>query len=279
MKVNPYGIDSSRSISQVRANVPSNWAESIKFRENFNYADIEPDAYTRLNVDDTTLLLANILTGLIKKSLQLGLDIRRGKKKRMGDYVLEARFEPKSKQNHKEACIYIPIEDVDDLIAREASYSNMSLDQSLATYVKIVLRQTDNKSLIRLLIVTAHEFGHFMSYCHGNHDLNLAEGITLMHRDMVIGYDRYTSLVFFEESTAWRYGKEQLERLGFVWWDIFDTVKYGSLHAYYSKLKLAKSSLAIYGRLSMLDDFRKSASSDYFDAKPVEKPKFPTHGL
>src|SRR3990167_8715537 len=98
MKINPYGIGSSNQIGNTNARAPINWAQTIKFRENFDYADIEPEAYTRQDVDNVTLLLTTILTGLTKRMLQLGLDVRYSKKKRMGEYVLEARFEPKNKQ-------------------------------------------------------------------------------------------------------------------------------------------------------------------------------------
>ena len=271
MKISPssVSIDSSRSINQTNSNIPADWSQSIRFNEAFDYADIEPEAYIRQEIDNTTERLKSILGGLIRKSLQLGLNVCYSKKKRMGEYVLEARFEPKNKQT--EACIYLPVSNVDNLIAKDLSYSNAILDKAVENYVNAVIVQTDNNSLIRLIIIFAHEFGHFLSFCHGNHDVNLAEGIILMHRDTVLGTDKFTSLVFFEESTAWRYGKEHLERLGFAWWAVFDHVKFGSLHAYYMKLQLAKASLSVHYKLSMLDDFRRSASSNYFvEATPPE---------
>jgi hypothetical protein len=266
MKISPVSVNvtSSKSINQTNSNIPTNWADSIKFHESFDYADIEPDLYTRQEVDNITELLRNILHGLVKKSLQLGLNICYSKKKRMGDYVLEARFEPPNKQKNIEACIYLPISNVDNLIAKDFFYNNAGLKEAIEHYVSIVIAQTDNTSLIRLIIIFAHEFGHFISFCHGNHDINLAQGIILMHRGTVLGTDNFTSVVFFEESTAWRYGKEHLQRLNFVWWDVFNRIKFSSLNAYYQKLQLAKASVATHYKLSMLDDFRQSAQSNYF---------------
>lgn len=276
MKISPFSInvDNSRSINQTRSSIPTNWADSIRFNEAFDYADIEPEAYARQEVDNTTELLRKILSGLVRKSLQLGLNVCYSKKKRMGEYILEARFEPKNKQKQTESCLYLPVTNVDNLIAKDLSYSNAILDKAVESYAATVVLQTDNNALIRLIVIFAHEFGHFLSFCHGNHDINLAQGIILMHRDTVLGTDKFTSLVFFEESIAWKYGKEHLERLGFVWWEVFDRVKFGSLQAYYKKLQLSKASISTHYKLSMLDDFRKSAASDYFvEAKEAKSQK------
>jgi len=271
MKVNRVGTHGASGIGQVGVSIPANWPETISFQEQFNYSDIDPDAYNRQDVDDEAALVARIFSGLIRKCLLLGLDIHHGKKKRMGDYVIEAAFFPKSRHPRLECYLYLPIEYPGNLIAKDIAQNEVVLAQHLATYVDAVLRQMDNKSLINLLIVSAHEFGHFLSFCHGNHNAELAQGLMAMHRDMVIGNDRYTSLVFIEESNAWRYAHEQLERLEFVWWDIYDAVKFDSLRAYFAKLELAKATTSVFAKLSMIEDFRKSADSAYFKKTPPVK--------
>lgn len=185
----------------------------------------------------------------------------------MGDFVLEARFEPPDKGRRLEARIYIPVHDVNDLIAKDLNHTNVDLEPQINTFVDKAMVQYDNPGLIRLLVVTAHELGHYISFCSGNHDNNLADGITLMHQGKVLGYDRLTSLVFMEEVTAWTYAKNHLERYEFVWWEVFSRIKLDSLSAYNKLLKLEKASVAVFAKLSMIDEFRAVVNSDYFAPK------------
>lgn len=210
---------------------------------------------------------------LIKKCLFLGLDVKHDKKKKMGDYVLEARFEPDNKTKHKSAAIYIPIDDVEDLIARNLAYSTNILEQSIQKWVEASLYQYDNNGLIRLIIVTAHEVGHFISYCLGNHNNDLADGITLMHRGDVIGYEKLTSLVFIEEVFAWSQAEKMLKLYEFAWWKVFEEIKLDSLGTYCKILSLNQASVSMFARLSMIDEFRKVSKSNYFEPNQLQTSK------
>lgn len=264
-----FSVNNTGRINQTNVNLARDWPQVINFRESFNYKDIEPKDYQRDDVDDTTELLAAIFTKLVRKILTLGLDIRHGKKKRQGEYVIEAFFVPRNKHTKTNAYIFLPINIEYNLIIKELDQTN--LDNIISKYVDRVIQQTSNPELIRLITVTAHEFGHFLSYCHGNHDQDLAKGITLMHQNQVIGRDTYTSLVFIEECVAWKYGNEHLKNFGFIWWEVFEKIKINSLQSYYSRLKLAKATFSVYCRLASLDDFRKSIVSNYFVTKDQYK--------
>ena len=264
IKVHPVKINNTNNVSKVnRQNAPE-IRQVVEFHERFNYADIEPEEYNRLETDKTAELLREILFSLIKRCVFLGLDVRHDRKKSMGDYVLEARFEPPNKMKEKEACIYIPIEEVDDLIAKRLNGSGLELERQITQFVDRAMQQLDNPALIRLIIVAAHELGHFISFCSGNHDRALADGIALMHKGDVIGMDAFTSLVFIEEVIAWDHAKSHLSRYNFVWWEVFTKIKLDSLKAYYRLLQLQKASVARYARLSMIDEFRLISESNYF---------------
>ncbi len=257
-------INNSGPINQANNGLPGDWPQIINFRERFNYKDIENEDYLREEEDATSALLAGIFTKLTRKILMLGLDIRHGKKKRQGEYVIEAYFVPRNKYTKTEAYILLPLNIDYDLIAKKTNQS-LNVDTLIREYVEDVINRTDNPSLIRLVTVLAHEFGHFLSYCHGNHDQNLARGILYMHRNQVIGKEHFTSLVFIEESVAWRYGREHLDSYGYKWWTVFDKIKINSLQAYYERLKLAEANLSVYCDLARIEDFRKSIDSSYFN--------------
>lgn len=267
--INPNAIDRSQ-LNSTGENKVFNKSYT-KFEDKFDFSDIEPGAYKNTQTDEDRLKLVNILRLLLRKSLQLGLNIRYSKKKKMGDYVLEARLEVKKTANKVEPSMYIPVYLAEDIIATNYCCSNLAIENCLDNLIEEVLKQYDTKELVQLLVTVAHEFGHFMSYNQGNHDKALQLGLELMYKKDFNDEGKFTYLVFAEEVIAWKKAKEWLTLFEFTHWSIFDKVKFNSLKAYNSLLNLEKASIDVCLKLSLIEDFGKIATRQFFGNSESEK--------
>jgi Zn-dependent peptidase ImmA (M78 family) len=66
-------------------------------------------------------------------------------------------------------------------------------------YVEKVVLNFTNEQVLRLIVVAAHEYGHYQSFVRGNHDENLKRGLYIFQNKYAKSArngDEYTWLVF-----------------------------------------------------------------------------------
>jgi hypothetical protein len=230
--------------------------KSSHFEDRFDFSDIDPKARKYIELDEERVKIVNVLRLLLRKCLQLGLNIRYSKMKKFGEFILEARFEVKRTGLSIDTSMYLPVYLDSDIVAREYLFSNALIASRIETFINQALEQYDNFELIKIITVAAHEFGHFMSYVQGGHDSDLQRGLELMQRRIIQDEGKFTHLVFTEEVRAWYQAKLFLEKNNFEYWDIFTSVKRKSLEAYNSLLRLGSASLDVSIKLSFMDEYR-----------------------
>lgn len=245
-------------------------AGPINFKEKFNFTDIKLDEREKGDIASEERLNYLVMVHLFVEILQSGVDIVPQPPRGNGRYIVEASFRsPQNKDQRPK--ILAPLRGVSEPLAAPAqtSLNNKSFIQMVKEYVSIIIYNSTDADIIRLLIVIAHEFGHYQSFIRGHHDKELKYGIYLLHSGQVSGgAGKFTWLVFREEVAAWKFAYDSLKRCGFRFFSEFEKVKIESLQTYFGLLNLEKAELDIYFKLSMLgDDFIKSATSKLFDAQ------------
>jgi hypothetical protein len=212
---------------------------------------------------DTTIpeerLNYEALVGLFSDIINNGVSIIPTLPKDHGGFIAEASFKPPLSKNQR-CSIQVPLRGVSQsLIAPSNLLSSKAIRKMVCAYTEPLLVSSTDADILRLIIVLSHEFGHYLSYARGFHDQDLRQGISIFASKACTPESaKYTWLVYREECNAWRYGKEVLTKYGFDYFDIFEKVKHESLVIYFKELKLAKASIDVYCKLSMLgDDFIK----------------------
>ncbi len=223
------------------------------FNEQFNFKEMELEQHLIENNQEASML-QQLIFDLMAEVLANGCDLVSRGMLTDDKYVIEASFKPPLGPKQRPQ-IFLPVRGVKFTL--EASKYNVrqeQIQQQLSAAIYNMLLYSNNQDLLQLIILLAHEFGHFKSYQRGFHDQELKHGLKLMYTKMVSAKNaHYTYQVFSEETTAWRFAKQSLERYNFTYWKVFTQVQYHSLQAYYQLLNLEHASVAIYCKLSMLN--------------------------
>ena len=216
-----------------------------------------------------------ILYKLFMEMLECRLDIVPTQPTDAGGYAVEAFFRPPEGVAKKGAIhLPLPIKALGKKVVR-APTSNGALPQDFIQfvqgYVETIMMNFSNQQIMRLIVVAAHEYGHFQSYSRGNHDENLRKGLYIYQRKYLSNpnADDFTWLVFREECVAWSHAETFLKKTSFEEWKAFEDVKNHSLKTYFDTLKLTDASLNTFYKLSFLgDDFKKNSPSQLFNKEP-----------
>jgi hypothetical protein len=265
-KVNITGASGTSSVG-ISGNNTASYVNGVSYRESFNFKEIvleeRDNRFVPVEERDNFWTLVNLFLEIIES----GVIIKPRNSRDYGSYIVEASYQPPS-ERHKKHIIYAPLRAVyNELkIQHNLRFEHKLIKQEVYDYVARIIQASSDTDILRLLIVIAHEFGHFISNVRGNHDNELKIGISLLRSGMASkDVTKITWNVFREESSAWSYGKEVLEKYGFNYWQQFDSVKYESLNVYFRQLKLLEADVSTYIKLSMLgDDFKYSSDTVLF---------------
>lgn len=248
-----HGIDVALS-----QDVPHGY--SISFAEKFTFPkekEIEidqnfiKDEINNVDVLDTVIM---IFQDLLYELISYDVLIIPSKMKRRSKYIVEAFFTPKNAKQ-KFSSIHVPLPLFNDERLLNYITHNKDFKKDILNYYCSKLKEFCSlKSILRLLIVVAHEYGHFKSYLLGNHDERLRRGLYYYHTK-IWNFD-YVRLVYTEEVIAWKYANAFLRKNNFCFFEYFEEVKMESLKAYFDDLNLSSADVNTYINLSFLgDDF------------------------
>ena len=265
------GASPTSRISEVGRSAPQQQTTQISFNEQFKFPPIEMEDGSTGGVALEDRIYREPLIHLFTKIVEEGIDIISRPPSDHGDYIVEASFRP-AKDKYSKPQMLLPLRGVgrNNFIAkRGGGVLDISMREELIEYIDKTLMASSDAQILRLLVVSSHEFGHYLSFIRGNHDRDLSTGLYLFHNKQVNneGVDKFTWLVFREECSAWSFAHEVLSKGGFNGWNVFNDVKYNSLATYYTSLNLAKASIDTYCKLNLLgDDFFKSVPKSVFTA-------------
>jgi hypothetical protein len=265
-KINISGPSGNTPVG-INGNNTNSYINGVSYRESFNFKEILLDEKDNKFVTVEERENFSTLMQLFLEIIESGVVIRPRNSRDYGNYIVEASYQPPSESN-KNHVIYAPLRATysELKIQHNLRFDNKLIKQQVYDYVARIIQASSDTDILRLLIVIAHEFGHFISNVRGNHDNELKIGINLLRSGMANkDVTKITWTVFREEANAWSYGKEVLEKYGFSYWQQFDHVKYESLKVYFRQLKLLESEVSTYIKLSMLgDDFKYSSDTVLF---------------
>jgi len=237
----------------------------IEFHESFRFKEQLIEEYvTNKGQALTCDKLIACFRNLIRVIIYAHVDIVPSNLRKLGQYTLEASFSPDYQKTGYSPGILIPLPPgIPPLIATNYS-STPSLIAAIDEFLLAVTQVNDAANLLRLIIVTSHEFGHYRSYKNGNHDYQLASAMQYMMQRQVLGHSDLTWLIFREECTAWNIAQYELQKTGFIDWQIFSTVKNDSLQAYFDLLQLKHADLHALINLSLIgEDFVQCSNPAY----------------
>lgn len=247
-------VSSSSSISQISAGSTAVGFNNYKVTEKLDFSEL-PLLNEESDSNKDTLLLQRIIYALLHDIVLDGCRIVSRGALAKGQQKIEASFKPPANKNQS-VTIYIPLPGVREHIN---PIDHTILPQrarvlaELSSIVEFLSNNMNNNSLVKLIILISHEYGHFISYRSGNHNYDLRYGLSLLHSNeaFTAKTDHYAYQVFSEELTAWEFAADKLAANNFNWWPSFEQVKINSLKFYYQRLNLKASSIDTYCKLSM----------------------------
>jgi hypothetical protein len=205
--------------------------------------------------DNLTAQLLQILLNLFLDVINDGCEIiSRGALTVDGKTSIEASFQPPHTRKQQPK-MYLPLPGGIKTIAaiNHLIPGSRSSSENLARIcINELAKHSNNRDLIKLIILIAHEYGHFVSFMRGYHDQELKVGLSLLFSKAKGQNERYTYSVFNEEITAWRIAEQKLTRYKFEQWNVYNQVKMSSLKTYYQQLQLDSVSVSTYCKLSLL---------------------------
>lgn len=253
MKINKVG--SLNPITSLTNGISESINKHYNFHDALKFTELGYDALP-ISEDEDNSLLVQILACLMQDVVLDGCAIATQGRLGNNEIIIEASFIPP--RNKKPPIIYIPL----PLITQQLGPINHLLKsqrenvlqqiKELTSHLALNMRGLD---LIKLIILLAHEYGHFISFQRGCHDSSLKLGLNLMATNVKFSgkADYYAYAIFSEELAAWRTAEIKLKSYGFTAFEYLEKVKYQSLQAYYYKLNLNESRIETYTKLSMLN--------------------------
>lgn len=271
--INRVGNNPISPINNSPINSSSNFAGvgGASYHERF----ILPDDEKILDMGEEELQTAteerkhrDILIKLFKTVITDGIIIVPTPPRRSGDAIIEASLiqDPNGK---KKPIMKIPLKGVENksLSVKQTAIEGISLERLVTLYIEKILLKTSDSQIIKLLIVMAHEYGHFLSYLIGNHNRDLKVALNLFKMKQLGSREvnRYLWLIFREESSAWTFAQKTLSKYKFNNWKEFTAIKNNSLSSYSKLLKLEYANIDTVYKLSFLgEDFHSNFPSELF---------------
>lgn len=218
------------------------------FKEKFDFSEMDV-LHDKSHDDAVSVELALLLFNIFRDILLDGIILESRAPLTNQETIIEAVFKPPS--GKKPAKIYIPL---------RGFYGQINgFDKNyLVEVIKNVSLASSNKDIIKLIILTAHEYGHFKSYQRGLHDAKLKRGLYMLHAENKgKNSSEYTYFVFSEEAMAWRLAKDILTKYNFTDWSIFQKVRVSSMREYYRVLEFDTCNVSIgtLCKISMMEDY------------------------
>ena len=226
-----------------------------EFKEQFNFNLLELNKqYSTVN--DDLLILKKIIKCLFYEILASGANILVRPGLSNGESVIEASFKPAIGYNQP-AQFFLPLRGMkNNLLASEYNFhiNSERLANDVALAVEQIFNATNCQTILKLVLLIAHEYGHFISSLRNFHDNELKVGLGILHSQRPsFETNKYCYAVFREEVTAWRFAEVKLKKLYFKDWQAFNCLKMASLKEYYRILNLAKiGSIDTFAKISML---------------------------
>ena len=226
------------SQSQVKTYFEGSIAAS--YQEQFTFPDDEQTLEIGKGTTEQSdgRLFQHLLEELFLRVVMAGIIITPTPPRAVGNAVVEASL-IQDPQGYKPPELRIPLRNVNKPLTR-IGYTRKELREQINQYICQIMAATNDKESLRILVVTAHEYGHYLSYKLGNHTPKLSKALQMFRSRQFTRSDINSHLkyIFQEEVMAWRLGKEQLKDLDFEHWAFFNSVKENSLATYADLLKL-----------------------------------------
>ncbi len=233
------GVQSSR-LGQTDFNLP----KQISFHENFHFPDYEEIELPRNksnNIITEDIPYRKVCRKLFVNILRNGIAIVASNPRKYKDYIVEASLViPKEKGQRP--FMKLPLPGI-------SSVDKLDRVDFVEKWLDTIFISSGNCDLLRIIVVTAHEYGHFLSYQHGNHDKDLEIGIEMLNQRRVNSDFSYLWAVLREECLAWRFGLHELEYYGFNDFQLFKKVRKESLKTYFDVLNISNAPTDIYYKL------------------------------
>lgn len=190
---------------------------------------------------------------LIYTILKYKIIIKPSPMKQRGGSIIEARLR-QDITGKKRPVIEAPIPGTtEELDIMQTELKKMSVKDLIDEFLDKVIPFLNDASILRLIVVLAHEFGHYLSFLMGYHTKQLHEALRIFASGRVNAYyvDQFLYLVFNEEISAWNLAEKTLRNnCAFTYMDVFIAVKEQSLKSYIQALSLGSADkLATYYRL------------------------------
>jgi hypothetical protein len=203
-----------------------------------------PNGRPTLSIQET-ITLADILSNLLFDILLDGCTIASRGALVNQDSTIEASFQPPIDKNQTPIMFLpIPCQKLSP-VDHSRSYNRDAIQQKVRIIVHEFSKEISSKQLVKLIILTAHEYGHLKSFYSGAHDQSLLYGISLLD-------SRSANADLVYPVSAWRFAEQMLLQQKFTLMEQFNLLKYESLAAYFKLLHLADASIPIYCNLSLL---------------------------
>ncbi len=190
---------------------------------------------------------------LIYSILKYKIIIRPSPMRQRGNSIIEARLR-QDITGKKRPVIEAPIPGTtEELDIMQTEIKRMSVKELIEEFLDKVIPCLNDASILRLIVVLAHEFGHYLSFLMGYHTKQLHEALRIFASGRINSYyvDQFLYLVFNEEISAWNLAEKTLRNnCGFDYMDVFNAVREQSLKSYIQALSLGSADkLATYYRL------------------------------
>ena len=239
-------VNSTRAPQSSNSQTLSNSITAASYHEQFVFPDDERELDIGAGSVQSEIQERpnrQLLIELFLRVVVAGIIIVPSPPRGVGNAIIEASLvqDPTGKTAPQ---LKIPLRGIVEQFTR-IGYTRADLREQIIACVDLLLSSSSDKEIERLIIITAHEYGHYLSYKAGNHTKRLAKALRIF-RSRKFGVreiNDYLKLVFQEEVSAWRFGAEQLRELEFSAWERFEGVKSNSLATYADLLRLNELSV------------------------------------
>lgn len=244
MKIDRISHDPIRSIEVSNQQSQKILARSHVFQEKFWVEDDLPyrsslDSNSELK-DELGLVLKHLFKNILNDQITL---VSRGRLVN-GESAIEASFVPSSSGGK----IFLPF-------ISTHSEITMQMLAELDSVIETIQNSSTTTMLMKLIVLAAHEYGHFMSYQRGFHDKQLLQGLYYLHHQSKNSaqIDQYLYYVLSEELTAWKFAENILSRHQLSDFTMFNNLRRSSLNEYLRVMDLFNTkNFDVLCKLSML---------------------------
>ncbi|MDD3266742.1 MAG: hypothetical protein PHC75_06150 [Burkholderiales bacterium] len=232
----------------------TNGSGSPLMNDTLSFKNIKFEEYSSKGVA-TCSELKDVLYRMFLDILNSGIAIVAVYRRDYGSYVMEASFKAMD-NTQKMHQINLPLRGVTvgDSFSASGSGYTLASNKTKKTVDELtdrIINASSENDVRRLIIVTAHEYGHFLSWQIGNHNQELKNGLQLIQQKMARSNFNFAEAVYREEMLAWNLGLNKLLTYGFEFIAAYEKLKKDSLDTYYKELQLKDAPIDIHSKMSL----------------------------